>query len=379
VQVDGIHYHSIWFDTESGYVNIIDQTKLPHQFSIITLHNLDETCHAIKTMQLRGAPLIGAAAAFGIYLALKESPEAPVESTLQKAIEKLTATRPTAINLAWALNQLAMAIADNQDSRAEDIALAAALKICDLDIQTCSSIGDIGLVLLQNIHQAKVENERVVNILTHCNAGWLATVDWGTALAPIYKAHNAGIPVHVWVGETRPRNQGANLTAWELSCQNVPHTVISDNAGGHLMQQGMVDICLVGSDRTTGEGDVCNKIGTYQKALAAKDNSVPFYVALPISTIDWETQQIPIEIRDSEELTHIQGLNSQGVLDRLKLTPEGSPALNHAFDVTPGRLVSGLITELGIFSADVAGLNELKHQLKQQLLQQRKEETDNNE
>lgn len=357
MKVEGVHYRSIWFEESSGSIKAIDQTLLPHEFSVITLSTLDDVCHAIKSMQVRGAPLIGVTAAFGLYLALKENPDG-----LHTAAEKLAATRPTAVNLRWALNRVIQEL-ENSQGDALKSALETALQICEEDIQTCSNIGDYGLELLEKINQEKPVNNEVVNILTHCNAGWLATVDWGTALAPVYKAHDAGLPVHVWVDETRPRNQGASLTAWELSRHGVSHTVISDNAGGHLMQQGRVDICLVGSDRTTRFGDVCNKIGTYLKALAAHDNDIPFYVALPVSSIDWEGVEIPIEERDSEELTHIHGLNSQGLPDKLRLTPVESPVLNLGFDVTPGRLVSGLITEQGIFTADEAGLIRLKKTL----------------
>jgi methylthioribose-1-phosphate isomerase len=310
-------------------------------------------------MQVRGAPLIGACAAFGLYFALRadDSPEHEESAALQ-----LTATRPTAINLRWAVERVRAVIASAARGEKAQAALSEARKICDEDARICSAIGDHGLALIQTIHQKK---QHTVNILTHCNAGWIATVDWGTALAPIYKAHLAGIPVHVWVDETRPRLQGA-LTAWELQQAGVPHTFIADNTGGHLMQHGLVDLCIVGTDRTTSQGDVCNKIGTYLKALAAKDNNVPFYVALPTSTIDWAVRdglrEIPIEERDSFELTHVQGVQpSDGSIQHIRVTPEHMHAANYAFDVTPARLVSGLITEFGIFAASSEGLQKIRN------------------
>ena len=357
MKVNGKAYRSIWYDSAQDCVKVIDQTRLPHEFSVLRLDNLQQACRAITQMQVRGAPLIGATAAFGLFLALREQPHA-----LDEAVERLAGTRPTAINLQWALDRVAGAVRVSKQAPATT-ALQAAQQLCEEDISTCSRIGEHGLGLLKQAGQGKAAP---LNILTHCNAGWLATVDWGTALAPIYKAHEAGINVHVWVDETRPRNQGASLTAWELARQSVPHTVISDNAGGHLMQQGLVDMCLVGSDRTTVQGDVCNKIGTYLKALAAHDNGVPFYVALPASTVDWVERDIPIEERDAEEVTHIHGLNSQGKLDRIRLTPADSPASNYAFDITPGRLVAGLITEYGVFSADRSGLGQLRGKLNDQ-------------
>ena len=305
-------------------------------------------------MQVRGAPLIGATAAFGLFLALREGHPDPAA-----AGSALLATRPTAVNLEWAVNRV---IADIDAGAGVDektrLALAAAQAICDEDVENCMAIGRHGAGLIREIAAGC---NGPVNILTHCNAGWLATVDRGTALAPIYEAWEEDIDLHVWVDETRPRNQGASLTAWELVKQGIPHTVISDNAGGHLMQAGRVDLCLVGSDRTTWRGNVCNKIGTYLKALAAHDTGVPFYAAVPLSSIDWESDDIPIEERGSEEITSVQGLNIKGELDTVRLTPEGSPALNVAFDVTPGRLVTGLITELGIVEASEKGLSELKN------------------
>lgn len=357
--IQDTHYRSIWHDSTTGCVNIFDQTLLPHQIKILALDSLGDVCHAIASMQVRGAPLIGACAAYGLYFALRtdDSPEHENSAALQ-----LIATRPTAINLRWAVERIRLAIADVARGNKAQAALVAAKKICDEDIAVCSAIGDHGLALIRDIHQRKQGG--TVNILTHCNAGWIATVDWGTALAPIYKAHLAGIPVHVWVDETRPRIQGA-LTAWELQQAGVPHTFIADNTGGHLLQHGLVDLCLVGTDRTTAQGDVCNKIGTYLKALAARDNQVPFYVALPTSTIDWQVRdglkEIPIEERDSFELTHVQGIDpNDQTLRQVRITPESVHAANYAFDVTPARLVTGLITELGIFPASAEGLRDIK-------------------
>ncbi len=353
MKIDGTHYRSIWFDEADHLVKIIDQTRLPHFFDVLTLNCLDDVCHAISTMQVRGAPLIGAAAAFGLYLSLKEGGLPP-----EQAGKKLLATRPTAVNLQWAITRTLDSISKEPDSQVKtQVALATAQAICEEDVSNCTSIGLHGVTLIQELARAK---SGPVNILTHCNAGWLATVDRGTALAPVYQAWEEGIDVHIWVDETRPRNQGASITAWELGKQAIPHTVISDNTGGHLMQSGQVDLCLVGSDRTTFRGNVCNKIGTYLKALAAHDNNVPFYVAVPVSSIDWDSDEIPIEERNSGEITSIQGLNSLGILDTVRLTPEGSAALNYAFDITPARLVSGLITEKGIISADEQGLVSLR-------------------
>lgn len=353
MKIDGTHYRSIWFDASDHSVKIIDQTRLPHFFDVLSLTCLDDVCHAIRTMQVRGAPLIGAAAAFGLYLSVKEGNLPPEE-----AGKLLLATRPTAVNLQWAIARMLDRISEESNSEAKNrTALATAQAICEEDVSNCTSIGLHGVGLVKEIAKAKAGP---VNILTHCNAGWLATVDRGTAMAPVYQAWEEGIEVHVWVDETRPRNQGASITAWELGKQAIPHTVISDNTGGHLMQSGQVDLCLVGSDRTTYRGNVCNKIGTYLKALAAYDNDVPFYVAVPVSSIDWDSDEIPIEERHSGEITSIQGLNSQGILDTVRLTPEGSAALNYAFDITPSRLVSGLITEKGIFSADESGLASLR-------------------
>ncbi len=351
--VDGTHYRSIWFDEADSAVRVIDQTRLPHFFDVITLDTLDDTCHAIRHMQVRGAPLIGATAAYGMYLALREGHDNPI-----RAAEQLAATRPTAVNLQWALDRVLAAI-ETENGREAQVrqALTVASTICDEDVSNCRAIGENGVVLIRDIARS---SKAPVNILTHCNAGWLATVDRGTALAPVYQAWEEGIDVHVWVDETRPRNQGASLTAWELLQQGIPHTLISDNTGGHLMQSGRVDLCLVGSDRTSFRGNVCNKIGTYLKALAAIDNGVPFYAAVPVSSIDWESNDMPIEERDSEEIKAIRGLNTQGVLDTVRLTPAGSAALNYAFDVTPARLVTGIITEKGIVEASQAGIASLR-------------------
>ncbi len=351
--VDGTHYRSIWFDEADSAVHAIDQTRLPHFFDVITLDTLDDACHAIRHMQVRGAPLIGAAAAYGMYLALREGHDNP-----NRAAEQLAATRPTAVNLQWALDRVLEAI-ETENGREARVrqALTVATTLCDEDVSNCHAIGEHGVVLIRDIARS---SKAPVNILTHCNAGWLATVDRGTALAPVYQAWEEGIDVHVWVDETRPRNQGASLTAWELLKQGIPHTLISDNTGGHLMQSGRVDLCLVGSDRTSFRGNVCNKIGTYLKALAAIDNGVPFYAAVPVSSIDWESNDMPIEERDSEEIKAIRGLNTQGVLDTVRLTPAGSAALNYAFDVTPARLVTGIITEKGIVEASEAGIASLR-------------------
>ncbi|MGK0501083.1 MAG: methylthioribose-1-phosphate isomerase [Oceanicoccus sp.] len=350
---------TLHYDPLQQWVEIIDQTLLPHRFATITLQTLPDFCNAISVMQVRGAPLIGATAAFGLALALEVDPSSSHEAD---AAAQLLATRPTAINLRWALDRVRASISNVDTANKATIALQTAEAIRAEDIAFCEAIGEHGLTLLR---QLKPKQQRL-NILTHCNAGWLATIDWGTALAPIYKAHQAGIDVHVWVDETRPRNQGASLTAWELQQQGIAHTVIADNTGGHLMQQGLVDVCLIGSDRTTASGDVCNKIGSYLKALAAKDNGIPFYVALPSSSIDWDIddglRQIPIEQRSARELTHIQGLDSDGEIREVQLFAN-SPAANYAFDVTPAVLVSGLITERGIFAATPASLGQLKQQL----------------
>ncbi len=351
--VDGKPYRTIWPNAD-GSVGIIDQTRLPHAFKTRNLTRMEDAAHAIKAMLVRGAPLIGATGAYGMALAMREDPS---DANLAAAYETLFATRPTAVNLRWALDdvrQRLMALAPGDRMEA---AWKRAAEICDEDVAICEAIGEQGLSLITDIATSKPGE--TVNILTHCNAGWVATVDWGTALAPIYKAHDAGIPVHVWVDETRPRNQGASLTCWELGKHGVPHSLIVDNAGGHYMQRDMVDLCIVGTDRTVANGDVCNKIGTYLKALAAKDNNVPFYVALPSPTIDWTLQDgfaIPIEERPETEVTTMWGKTPEGVLTNVRITPETTSAGNPAFDVTPAHLVTALITERGICPATAQGL-----------------------
>ena len=347
MRISGTHYRTIW-PTAEGAVRVIDQSRLPFEFATLDLNTVDDVAQAIRTMVVRGAPLIGAAAAYGVALALRSN---ATDTQLEQSVRELQATRPTAINLAWALTRMRAALAAVAPQERAARAFREAAAICDADVEQCRSIGLHGLDIIRAAAQTL---GRRINILTHCNAGWLACVDWGTALSPIYMAHDAGIAVHVWVDETRPRNQGAALTAFELAAHGVPHTVIADNLGGHLMQRGQVDLVFVGSDRTTASGDVCNKVGTYLKALAAHDNGVPFYVALPVSSIDWslvEGRDIPIEERSADELTHITGQNSRGVLETVRVVPPGSPALNLAFDVTPARLVTRLITEHGLCRA----------------------------
>ncbi len=358
MQVNGEPYRAIWLDPEGAKIHVINQTVLPFRFELQTLDTLSDVTLAIRDMVVRGAPLIGAAAACGLYLAADTNPE---DDHLQQARRELLGARPTAVNLRWALDQMLPRLLEVPPPSRAGVARSIAQQICDDDVATNSAIGDHGLVVIAE--KARHKNGEPLNILTHCNAGWLATVDWGTALSPIFKAHDAGIAVHVWVDETRPRNQGASLTAWELAAHGIPHTVIADNAGGHLMQHGQVDLCIVGSDRTTRTGDVCNKIGTYLKALAAHDNDVPFYAALPSSTIDWTVhngvKEIPIEERPAEELTHISGVDTDNRVTRIRLTPEASPAANPAFDVTPRHLVSGIITERGIALASEPALLDL--------------------
>ena len=352
--VAGRPMRTIWLGADGHTVEIIDQGRLPHELVTVALKTLDDTARAIRTMQVRGAPLIGATAAYGIALAMAADPS---DTGLDNAAATLAATRPTAVNLRWALDDMKRVLERVRPGCRHETALARAAEIAEADVATNRAIGEHGARLIAEACQKKGRDR--VEILTHCNAGWLATVDWGTALAPIYRAHNEGVPLHVWVDETRPRNQGAGLTAWELGQHGVPHTVIVDNAGGHLMRRGMVDLCIVGTDRTTAAGDVANKIGTYLKALAARDNDIPFYVALPSSTIDWEIEDgdaIPIEERDSREVTHIEGWSEDGRRLALRLAPAGSAAANYAFDVTPARLVTGLITERGVCPASREGL-----------------------
>jgi methylthioribose-1-phosphate isomerase len=359
MNIDGRPYRTIWLAADGKAVEVIDQTRLPHTFATVRLATMAEVADAIRSMVVRGAPLIGAAGAWGMALAMAEDPS---EAMLARAYDVLLATRPTAVNLRWALDDLRGRLSPLPPAERRAAAYARAAAICDEDVEICRAIGSSGLPLIEAIAQSKPAGARV-NALTHCNAGWLATVDWGTALAPIYRAHDAGIDIHVWVDETRPRNQGAGLTAFELGRHGVPHTVIADNAGGHLMQRGMVDFCIVGTDRTTRNGDVCNKIGTYLKALAAHDNGVPFYVALPYPTIDWTiddgVRDIPIEQRDPQEVSHVSGRTSAGRLDSVAVVPDGTPVANYGFDVTPARLVTALITERGNCPASEAGLLSL--------------------
>ena len=355
MKVDGKPTRSIWLEPDGWSVGIVDQTLLPHRFATARLTSLDDAAHAIRAMQVRGAPLIGAAAAYGICLALRADAS---DEGLEHASANLVRTRPTAINLKWALDEMTAAVRNQPRGTRVEAAYRRAAEICEEDVAINQAIGRHGLALIEAI-AAKKPGGRV-NLLTHCNAGWLATVDVGTATAPIYLAHDRGLPVHVWVDETRPRNQGASLTAWELGHHGVPHTVIPDNTGGHLMQHAMVDMAIVGTDRVAANGDVCNKIGTYLKALAAKDNGVPFYVALPSPTIDFSIKdgvaEIPIEERDPDEVAAITGRTADGRIETVRVVPEGSPVKNYGFDVTPARLISGLITERGVIAANRAAL-----------------------
>jgi methylthioribose-1-phosphate isomerase len=359
LKVGGVAYRTIWVEPDGRSVGIIDQTKLPHDFQTATLRRVQDVEHAIRDMLVRGAPLIGAAGAYGMCLAAVADPG---DSALDEAYRLLAAARPTAVNLRWALDLMRDAMRNQPLAERAEIAYRRAGEICEQDIAINTAIGEHGVKLIEAAASAKPAGEPV-NILTHCNAGWLATVDWGTATAPIYRAQARGLRIHVWVDETRPRNQGASLTAWELKNQGVAHTVIADNAGGHLMQHGKVDLCIVGTDRTTAIGDVANKIGTYLKALSARDNGVPFYVALPSSSVDWAlddgVRQIPIEERAGTEVSHVTGQTAEGHLATVRVVPAGSPVANYAFDVTPARLISGLITERGIAPASRAGLAAL--------------------
>jgi len=356
--VSGQPYRTIWPSPDGATVEIIDQTRLPHAFVIARLATLDDAAEAIRAMLVRGAPLIGATSAWGLWLALRADAS---NTALDHAHATLLATRPTAVNLRWALDRVRTQLAVLAPAARADAARRLAMEICDEDVALNHGLAAAGLPLIQAIAARKKPGE-CVNVLTHCNAGWLATVDVGTATAPLYAAHAAGIPLHVWVDETRPRNQGASLTAWELLNQGVPHTVIVDNAGGHLMQHGQVDLVIVGTDRTTANGDVCNKIGTYLKALAARDNGVPFYAAVPSPSIDWtlrDGRDIPIEELPATEVSHLTGRRPDGTVITVALTPEGSPVANPAFDVTPARLVTGLITERGVTEASATGLRRL--------------------
>lgn len=373
MKVAGVARRTIW--VEQGEVRVIDQTRLPHEFAVIPLRTWEEAAHAIRAMQVRGAPLIGVTAAYGVALAMRDDAS---DAALARACEVLHATRPTAVNLAWALREMRSALAPLTAGERERRAFERASEICEEDVATSRRIAEFGYPLLEAVAKRRGR----VEVLTHCNAGWLATVDWGTALAPIFLAHDRGLDVHVWVDETRPRSQGY-LTAWELQQHGVPHTLVVDNVGGHLMQHGLVDLCIVGTDRTTRRGDVCNKIGTYLKALAAHDNGVPFYVALPASTIDWSLAdgvvEIPIEARSAAEVTCIQGAlvsggssrgpeasTAAGAIASVQLTPDGSQGFNPAFDVTPARLVTALITEQGVCDASESGLRGLYPRMAQQ-------------
>ena len=354
MKIEGKEYRTIWY--ESNAVKIIDQTKLPHQFIIKDLRTIKDAVNAIKIMEVRGAPLIGGTAAYGISLAVQENKD---PEFIKKSAEELIQSRPTAINLKWAVDRMMKKLSGINSDQILDIALKEAKKICDEDEKFCENIGINGLKIIEEIYNKKKDT---VNILTHCNAGWLATINWGTATSPIYHAHKKGIPVHVWVDETRPRNQGANLTSYELNEEEIPNTIIADNTGGILMQRGEVDMCIVGTDRTLSNGDVCNKIGTYLKALAAQDNNIPFYVTLPSSTIDWDiknAKDIPIEERNSEELSHVEGIDENNEIKKVLIYPKKSKAMNLAFDVTPAKYVTGLITEKGISDASSNGLKEL--------------------
>jgi methylthioribose-1-phosphate isomerase len=354
MKIQNKEYRTIWY--EENVVKIIDQTKLPHQFIIKDLKTVKDAINAIKVMEVRGAPLIGGTAAYGMALAIQENND---PEFIKKSAEELIQSRPTAINLKWAVDRMMKKLSGINSDQILDIALKEAKEICDEDEKFCENIGINGLKIIEEIYNKK---KGTVNILTHCNAGWLATINWGTATSPIYHAHQKGIPVHVWVDETRPRNQGANLTSYELNEENIPNTIIADNTGGILMQRGDVDMCIVGTDRTLSNGDVCNKIGTYLKALAAHDNNVPFYVALPSSTIDWEIKEgkdIPIEERNSEELSHVEGVDENNEIKKVLIYPKKSKAMNLAFDVTPAKYVTGLITEKGISEASSEGLKKL--------------------
>ena len=354
MKIDGKEYRTIWF--ENNIVKIIDQTKLPHQFIIKDLKTIKDAINAIKVMEVRGAPLIGATAAYGLVLSILENND---QSFLKKSAEDLIKSRPTAINLKWSVNRMLERLQGVNSDKILDIAINEAHEICDEDIKFCESIGLNGLKVIEDIYNKKKDT---VNILTHCNAGWLATINWGTATSPIYHAHKNGIPVHVWADETRPRNQGANLTSFELNEEGIKNTIIADNTGGILMQRGQVDMCIVGTDRTLSNGDVCNKVGTYLKALAAYDNKIPFYVALPSSTIDWDIKDfkdIPIEERNSEELSHVEGLDEKNIIKKVLIYPKKSKAMNLAFDITPAKYITGLITEKGICDASKEGLAKL--------------------
>ena len=347
MRVKGKNYKSIWLDKKKLVVVVIDQRLLPHQFKLLYLKNIKDVKKAIQNMVVRGAPLIGVTAAYGIYLSMKKDPS---DKNLNSSVNFLIDARPTAINLSWALEFMKKKLLDEKPSNRVHASKKLAEKISNNDIKCCKKIAENGLKIILEIRKRK--KNKTINILTHCNAGWLATVDWGTALSPIFLAHRKKIKIHVWVDETRPRNQGSSLTSWELLQEKIPHTIITDNAGGHIMQHGMVDMCITGSDRTTANGDVCNKIGTYLKALSAYDNKIPFYVALPSNTIDLNSKNylkdVPIEERNSDELTYIHGINSKGKNIKIRITPKGSKVSNYSFDVTPAKYITRLITEKGI-------------------------------
>jgi len=354
MKIENKEYKTIWY--EDDVVKIIDQTKLPHKFIIKELKTVNDAINAIKIMEVRGAPLIGGTAAYGMALAVKQNNDTDF---IKKSSDELIKSRPTAINLKWAVNRILKKLSGINKDEIFNTALNEAKEICDEDEKFCENIGLNGLKIIEEIYN---KTKKTVNILTHCNAGWLATINWGTATSPIYHAYKKGIPVHVWVDETRPRNQGANLTSFELNEEKIPNTIIADNTGGILMQRGEVDMCIVGTDRTLSNGDVCNKIGTYLKALAAHDNNVPFYVALPSSTIDWvikEGKDIPIEERNSEELSHIEGVDGNNKITKVLIYPKKSKTMNLAFDVTPAKYVTGLITEKGVTEASFEGLRKL--------------------
>jgi len=358
VKVDGRPYRTIWLNADGSSVDVIDQRWLPHEFRIATLRSVADAATAIRDMWVRGAPLIGATAAYGVALAMRQDPS---DAALDVARDRLSATRPTAINLRWALDTMHELMRPLAPQARAAAAYAEASRIADEDVEINRAIGRNGLKFIRRLAAVKKAGEPV-NVLTHCNAGWLATVDYGTATAPIYLAMEESLAIHVYVDETRPRNQGASLTAWELKHHGAPHTLVVDNAGGHLMQHGLIDMVIVGSDRTTANGDVCNKIGTYLKALAARDNAVPFYVALPSPTIDWtvrDGREIPIEERSPDEVNFIQGVGDDGAITRVRISLEGGRAANPAFDVTPARLVTGLITERGVAEASAEGLKAL--------------------
>ena len=356
MKIEGKEFNTIWFNETNQNVQIIDQTKLPHKFIIKDLNTVEDAINAIKVMEVRGAPLIGATAAYGLVLAMKKNNDIEY---LKKCSKNLINSRPTAINLEWAVNRMNNKLLSCKPANLFNTALDEAKKICLEDISFCEQIGQNGLKIIEKIYNLK---NKTINILTHCNAGWLATINWGTATSPIYQAHKKRIPLHVWVDETRPRNQGANLTSYELNEEGIPNTIIADNTGGILMQRGQVDMCIVGTDRTLSNGDVCNKIGTYLKALAAHDNKVPFYVALPSSTIDWnikDSKDIPIEEREPKELSNIDGVNSKGEIENFLIYPKESKSMNLAFDITPAKYVTKLITEKGVCDASTEGLKNL--------------------